>query len=162
MNATFSPKKLLRRRLSGYTLLEILVAIAVVSGVAGSSILGLSRLNQFAVNARLQTAASTVAQTKIDRFLTVTPFRPDAGKVASELGISTLIEGTSDEPTVPIYRDPADPTHTVNGWARTDIRDVSTTQNGERVWAYQCEVTVAYKFREKTHWVRMSTIRSAD
>lgn len=147
---------------SGYSLSEVLVAITVVSAIAGSSILGLTQLNQTAAVARLQTCASTVAQSKLDRFLSVGPFRPDLGKVHSDLAVGTVEEGNAAAPTVPIYRDPAEPTNRVNGWAVTRITDASSTFAGGKVWARRCEVTVAYQFRGKPHWVRASTVRTAD
>ena len=146
----------------GYTLLEVLVAVLVVSGIAGSSILGLTHLNNDAVTARLQTCASTIAQSKLDRFLATSPFRPDLGKIAPELAIGTLEEGSAADPTVPVYKDPDDFSNRVNGWAVTRITDASTTFEGEQVWAYRCEVTVAYHYRGQPHWVRLSTIRASD
>lgn len=146
----------------GYTLMEVLLAVMIVSGIAGSSILGLTHLNNSAAIGRLQTCASTVAQSKLDRFLSVSPFRPDLNKVAPELVVGTVEEGDATTPTVPIYRDPDDATKRVNGWAVTRITDVSTTFNGEKVWAYRCEVTVAYQYRGKPYWVRLSTVRSSD
>jgi prepilin-type N-terminal cleavage/methylation domain-containing protein len=146
----------------GYTLMEVLVAVMIVAGIAGSSILGLTQLNNSAAIGRLQTCASTVAQSKLDRFLSVSPFRPDIDNVAPELVVGTVEEGSATAPTVAIYRDPDDATTRVNGWAVTRITDVSTTFNGEKVWAYRCEVTVAYQYRGKPYWVRLSTVRSSD
>ena len=148
--------------LSGYTLVEVLVAVMVVSAISASSILGLTQLNNNAATARLQTCASTIAQSKLDRFLAVTPFRPDLNKVASELAIATTLEGSSTAPTVPIYRDPDDPLNQVKGWTVTRITDASTMAGGEKVWAYRCEVTVAYHYRGKPFWVRLSTVRTSD
>ena len=147
---------------SGFTLLEVLVAVMIVAGIAGSSILGLTQLNNAAVIARLQTCASTVAQSKLDQFLSVSPFRPDLNKMAPALALGTVTEGDAASPIVPIYRDPDDATNRVNGWAVTRITDVSTTFQGERVWAYRCEVTVAYQYRGKSYWVRLSTVRASD
>ena len=146
----------------GFALLEVLVAVMIVAGIAGSSILGLTHLNNAAAIARLQTCASTVAQSKLDRFLSVSPFRPDLNKTAPELVLGTVAEGDATSPTVPIYRDPDDATNRVNGWAVTRITDVSTTFKGEKVWAYRCEVTVAYQYRGKPYWVRLSTVRASD
>jgi prepilin-type N-terminal cleavage/methylation domain-containing protein len=146
----------------GYTLVEVLVAVMVVSAISASSILGLTQLNNNAVTARLQTCASTLAQSKLDRFLAVTPFRPDTGKIAPALALGTVEEGSALAPTVPIYRDPDDPATAVNGWAVTRITDASTTSGGEKVWAYRCEVTVAYHYRGKPFWIRLSTVRSSD
>jgi prepilin-type N-terminal cleavage/methylation domain-containing protein len=149
-------------RVGGYTLVEVLVAVMVVSAIAGSSILGLTQLNNNAVTARLQTCASTIAQSKLDRFLSTTPFRPDLGKVAPELVVGTIEEGSVTVPTVPIYRDPDDPATRVNGWAVTRITDASSGVGEDKVWAARCEVTVAYQYRGKPYWVRLSTIRSSD
>src|SRR5215207_2238251 len=146
----------------GYTLVEVLVAVMVVSAISASSILGLTQLNNNAVTARLQTCASTIAQSKLDRFLAVTPFRPDLNKVASELAIATTLEGSATTPTVPIYRDPDDALNAVKGWTVTRITDASTIAAGEKVWAYRCEVTVAYHYRGKPFWVRLSTVRTSD
>jgi prepilin-type N-terminal cleavage/methylation domain-containing protein len=145
-----------------FTLLEVLVAVSVVAAIAGSSILGLVQLNHNAMVARLQTGASTIAQAKIERFLAIGPFRPDLGVSAAELAVGMTSEGTADAPSVPIYRDASDPTTRVNGWTVTRISDVSSTYLGEKLWAYQCEVTVAYRYRDKNFRVRMSTVRTAD
>jgi type II secretory pathway pseudopilin PulG len=151
-----------RRQDAAYTLVELLVAVMVVAGIAGSSILGLTQLNNAAVTARLQTCASTVAQSKLDRFLAMTPFRPDLNKVAPELAVGTVEEGSATAPSVPIYRDPDNPAAFVNGWAVTRITDASSSYAGEKVWAYLCEVTVAYHYRGKPYWVRLSTLRTSD
>lgn len=150
------------RKRVGFTLLEILVAVSITAAIAGTSILGLVQLNHNAVLARLQTGASTSAQSRIDRFLAASPFRPDLNKVATELATGTVEEGSAAAPTVAIYRDPHDPSTRINGWAVTRISDVSTDYLGEKVWAYQCDVSVAYRFRGRPYWVRLSTIRTAD
>lgn len=147
---------------SGFSLSEVLVAVTVVSAIGGTSILGLTQLNNQATMARLQTCASTVAQSKLDRFLSVSPFQPEVGKIATDAVIGVVEEGTSEVPSVAIYRDPSDPTTRVNGWTVTRISDASSTFGGEKVWAHRCEVTVAYHYRGKPYWVRMSTVRAAE
>lgn len=154
--------KRLGRTTGGYTLSEVMVAVAVVSGIAGSSILGLTQLNNQAALARLQTCASTVAQSKLDKFLSVTPFQPETEKIAPEVAVGVVEEGTSDAPSVAIYRDPSDPSTRVNGWTVTRVTDASSTFGGEKVWAHRCEVTVAYHYRGKPYRVRLSTIRAAE
>ncbi|HEY1582175.1 MAG TPA: type II secretion system protein, partial [Chthoniobacterales bacterium] len=65
-----------RKHPTGFTLIEVLVATALLGILAGSSIWALSQANTYASIARLYTGAETVAQNQIDVIMTDGPFNP--------------------------------------------------------------------------------------
>src|SRR5476649_167950 len=60
----------------GFTLVEVLVATALLGLLAGSAIWALTQANNYASIARLYTGAETAAQNQIDFLLTDGPFNP--------------------------------------------------------------------------------------
>src|SRR5438093_7768437 len=104
-----------KREQAGFTLIEVLVATALLGLMAGSAIWALTQANNYASIARLYTGAETAAQNQIDLILTESPFNPQASPPQIP---APLTLGTSAAQTVTIYTEPAGAggqTHTVTG-----------------------------------------------
>src|SRR5919199_3538793 len=86
---------------SAFTLLEIVIALAVLGTMAAGCYLGFNWLNTYAISSRLYSEAQAVAQNQIDLILSKGPFNPKNGKVPAVLQI-----GTTTTPNVFVYRDP--------------------------------------------------------
>lgn len=59
---------------AAFTLLEIVIALAVLGTVASGSYLGFNAINAYAVSSRLYTEAQTAAQNQVDLILSREPF----------------------------------------------------------------------------------------
>src|SRR4051812_4614502 len=117
----------IQNRRKGFSYVEILVACAIFGIAAGAGIAGLLRMNINAALSRLQTGASTVAQGRIDLFLSDGPFNPQRSQIPPVLvtGIQTV--GSAAAPTIPIYTDPATGVVSVYGWMTSEVQDTATT-----------------------------------
>src|SRR3954466_10529128 len=64
------------RRLPGaaFTLIEIVIALAVLGVMAAGCYIGFNAINEFSVSSRLYTEAQTVCQNQIDLILSKEPF----------------------------------------------------------------------------------------
>ena len=140
----------------------MLVACAIFGISAGAGINGLLRMNINAALSRLQTGASTVAQARIDLFLSDGPFNPPRNQIPPALvpGIQTI--GTSAAPAIPIYTDPATGVVSVYGWMTSEVVDTATTYNGQNMNLYRVTVTVYYRYRGKVYNVVMGSLRTSD
>ncbi len=65
-----------RLRRAGFTLVEAVVAIAVLGIGAASTIAALTRINSIAAAARNRTGAYSVLQNQVDLFQSMSPFNP--------------------------------------------------------------------------------------
>ena len=61
---------------AGFTLVEVLCSLALLTLVVTTSIWALSQMNSTATANRIYTCAETLAQNEIDAFLTATPYSP--------------------------------------------------------------------------------------
>src|SRR6478752_4140735 len=61
---------------SGFTLVEIVIALAVLGTMAAGVYLGFNAINTYAVSSRLYSEAQTAAQNQIDLILSKEPFDP--------------------------------------------------------------------------------------
>src|SRR5229473_877487 len=100
------------RRRSGkcaFTLMEVVMALAVVGTMGAGCYVGFNSLNTYAISSRLYSEAQTVAQNQIDLILSKEPFDPTKSKVPAVLGGAVLASGASTSiitPNVFIYKDP--------------------------------------------------------
>jgi prepilin-type N-terminal cleavage/methylation domain-containing protein len=62
------------RASSGFTLVEILIALAVLGTMAAGCYIGFNAVNTYAVSSRLYSEAQTAAQNQIDMILSREPF----------------------------------------------------------------------------------------
>lgn len=80
----FKPNRLfqLARACAGFTLTEIVIALAVLGTVASGAYLGFNAVNTYAVSSRLYSEAQTAAQNQIDLVLSKEPFDVTAAYIS--------------------------------------------------------------------------------
>jgi prepilin-type N-terminal cleavage/methylation domain-containing protein len=146
---------------AGFTLAEIVVALAVLGTMAAGCYVGFNSLNTYAISSRLYSEAQSVAQNQIDLILSKGPFDPKNNKIPT-----VLTTGTTTTPNVFVYRDPVSGNVAVSGTMTTTITDPGYTMNYAGVTDnlnVRCAtVTVSYTFRNTTYTVSMDTLRTAD
>lgn len=149
-----------KRVLMGFTLVEVLVAVAVLGLVAGGSIWALSLSNRYASVARLYTGAETVAQNQIDRIMTDSPFNPQLGQIPAVLTL-----GTSSPQTVTIYSEPSGVnglTHTIVGQMVTTVTNTNVITQSQSLNLYSATVVVTYSYRNRNYRVQLNAMRASD
>lgn len=148
---------------SGFTLLEVLLALAAMVLTVSAAFHTLNRANQTAFVNRLYTEAQAVCENQIDAILTKGPFDPTQKppRIPPELKIGTTIE-----PMVLVYVDSVSNETVVHGKMTTSIADASATHtiNGKTtdLNVRRATVEVRYDHRGKTYRVTMNTLRTAD
>jgi prepilin-type N-terminal cleavage/methylation domain-containing protein len=146
----------------GFTLLELLVATALLGLLAGSSIWALTQANNYASIARLYTGAETAAQNQIDLILTESPFNPQANPPQIPLPLTV---GTGAPQTVTLYSEPAGAggqTHTVTGQMVTTVMSNNVVTQGQNLNLYSATVVVTYIYRSKVYRVQLNAMRASD
>src|SRR5438552_14566745 len=141
-----------KRRSAGFTLAEVMMALAVIGTMGAGAYVGFNSLNQYAVSSRLYSEAQTAAQNQIDLILSKEPFDITNNKIPSVLTI-----GATTTPNVFIYEDPVSGNAVVIGTMTTTVTDLGanmafpagTTTNLD---TYRATVTVSYTYRN-THYV---------
>ena len=146
-----------------FTLVECVIALAVLATMASGCYLGFNAINTYAVSSRLYSEAQTVCQNQIDLILSKEPFDliSNPQKIPSVLAL-----GTTTTPNVFIYRDPVSGKVVVTGSMDTTISDANLTQTFAGVTSNlnvrKATVTVSYTFRGKNYAVAMDTLRTAN
>ncbi len=148
---------------AGFTLIEIVIAMAVLGTMASGCYIGFNALNEYSVNSRLYTEAQAVCQNQIDLILSKEPF--DVTTTPQKIP-SILALGTTTTPNVFIYRDPVSGRVVVTGNMTTTVTDVGSTMSFAGTVANlnvrRATVTVSYAFRNRSYNVSMDTMRTAD
>lgn len=145
----------------GFTLVEVLVATALLGLLAGSAIWALAQANTYASISRLYTGAETAAQNQIDLILTEGPFNPQSGQVPTVL---TLSPPNQIDPGVVLYSEPNGAngaTHTVTGTMTTTVSKVAPI-NGTELNLYSATVVVTFTYRSKNYRVQLNAMRASD
>ncbi|MEY2494852.1 MAG: hypothetical protein QOJ45_1344 [Verrucomicrobiota bacterium] len=155
---------------AGFTLVEVIIALAVLGTMAAGCYIGFNAINEYSVSSRLYTEAQTVCQNQIDLILSKEPFDVTATpkKVPTVLLLDS--ERTPTGPLVQnnvfIYQDPVSGKVVVTGSMTTTVSDVGSTMTFAGTTANlnvrRATVTVSYKFRNRNYSVAMDTIRTAD
>ena len=70
------------RQRAGFTLVEIVIALAVLGTMAAGVYLGFNAVNTYAVSSRLYSEAQTAAQNQVDLILSREPFDIFAAKIS--------------------------------------------------------------------------------
>jgi prepilin-type N-terminal cleavage/methylation domain-containing protein len=147
----------------GFTLVEVLVATALVGLLAGGAIWALTQANNYASITRLYTGAETAAQNQIDVILTEGPFNPQYSPPQIP---ACLTLGTSAPQTVIIYTEPSGvngQTHTVSGQMVTTVAKINVTAKSTLpLDLYSATVVVTYTYRSKIYRVQLNAMRAAD
>ena len=148
---------------AGFTLVEILTAMAMLSVVAATSFVALNRMNFLAFSSRLYSEAQAVAENQTDILLTKGPFDPTR---TPALIPTQLQAGTTTQNGVLIYVDPVTSQTVVTGTMTTTVSDPGLTQTLNSSTANldirKIKVQVDYTFRNIAYSVVMNTLRTAD
>jgi len=148
------------KRRAGLTLVEVMVASAMIAITCTTFMFVFTQLNQMAMIARLYTGAAAVAQSQIDLISTDTPFVPAINEIPTELQAPSTTTAN-----VNVYSDPVSGT-TIPGTMTTVVAAVNSTYtNGsvmDTLYLYQATVTVSYTYRNRNYSVSYSTLRTAD
>jgi prepilin-type N-terminal cleavage/methylation domain-containing protein len=185
------PPCLQRAKSAGFTLVEIVIALAVLGTMAGGVYLGFNAINTYAVSSRLYSEAQTAAQNQIDLILSKEPFdvmvtptrvplelmtSTELAALSPALGSSTPATTSSYYPYYSsngrlardafIYTDPTTGNIIVKGIVQTEVTEVPSTETLEGITTglnlRRATVTVSYTFRNTLYKVVMDTIRTAD
>src|SRR5437588_4134911 len=154
--------KISRRALqNGFTLMEVVMSLAVIGTMGAGCYVGFNALNSYAVSSRLDSEAQTAAQNQIDLILSKEPFDPVNNKIPTVLTV-----GTTTTPNVFVYKDPVSGNVVVTGTMTTTITDLGTTMtfagSTTNLNTRRATVTVSYIYRGKTYNVSMDTMRTGD
>ncbi|HEX8077316.1 MAG TPA: prepilin-type N-terminal cleavage/methylation domain-containing protein [Chthoniobacterales bacterium] len=148
---------------AAFTLIEIVIALAVLGTMAAGCYLGFNAMNTYAVSSRLYSEAQTVCQNQIDLILSKEPFNLSTTppKIPDVLTL-----GDTTTPNVFVYQDPVSGKVVVTGTMVTSISDVGASMNFAGVTnslnVRSATVKVSYNFRGKNYVVAMDTLRTAD
>src|SRR2546421_487140 len=148
---------------AGFTLIEIVIALAVLGTMAAGCYIGFNAINEYSVSSRLYTEAQSVCQNQIDLILSKEPFdvTTNPQKIPSVLAL-----GTTTTPNVFIYQDPVSGKVVVSGTMTTTVTDVGSTMSFAGTTANlnvrRATVTVSYTLHNRNYSVSMDTIRTAD
>ena len=150
-----------RVRPLAFTLVEVLVAVALLGLLAGSAIWTLTQTNSYAALSRLRTGAEIAAQNQIDLLLSDGPFNPQSGEVPPSL---TLSPPSQVETDIVIYSEPAGAdgnTHVITGTRTTTVTKVAPI-GGVELNLYSATVVVTYTYRNKPYRVQLNAMRASD
>ena len=161
MTTCLSPRVHLARN-AGFTLIEAVVAIALIGITITAFTMTMSSLNQSASVTRNATGASTALQNQIDLILSDGPFNPQKVNSDGTPQIPPeLTLGTHVLTNVPIYREPTSGI-VVAGTLTTTVTDMSAVLNGITLPIYRADVRVTYTYRNKSYSFTRSTLRASD
>ena len=150
-------------RATGFTLVEVLIATALLGLLAGGALWALIQANNYASIARLYTGAETAAQNQIDVILTEGPFNPQYSPPQIPV---CLTLGTSAPQPVTIYTEPSGvngQTHAVTGQMVTTVAKINVTAKSTLpLDLYSATVVVTYTYRSKIYRVQLNAMRAAD
>ena len=161
MTTCLSPRAHLARN-AGFTLIEAVVAIALIGITITAFTMTMSSLNQSASVTRNATGASTALQNQIDLILSDGPFNPQKVNSDGTPQIPPeLTLGTHVLTNVPIYREPTSGI-VVAGTLTTTVTDMIAVLNGITLPIYRADVRVTYTYRNKSYSFARSTLRASD
>ncbi len=139
------------RSRSGFTMVETVVAIALIGIGFSGTMAALTKFNGFASESRNATGAYAAAMNQIDTIQSATPFNPP-GQIPLVLTV-----GIQPPEDVKIYEDAANNT-VVSGTRTTTVADVSAGG----VTIYRATVTINYTYLGRPYSFSMETLRASD
>lgn len=146
---------------NAFTLMEVVMALAVIGTMGAGCYIGFNSLNAYAVSSRLYSEAQSAAQNQIDLILSKEPFDPTKSIVPTVLTL-----GTTTTPNVFVYKDPVSGNAVVTGTMTTTVTDTGSTMtfagSTRALNIYRATVTITYTYRNKTYNVSMDTMRTGD
>src|SRR5256885_5779494 len=139
-----------KRCSAAFTLMEVVMALAVIGTMGAGCYVGFNSLNTYAISSRLYSEAQTAAQNQIDLILSKEPFDITNNKIPTVLAL-----GTTTTPNVFIYKDPVSGNVVVTGTMTTTVTDTGATMNftgtSINLNTRRATVTVSYTFRGKDY-----------
>ena len=179
-------------RCRAFTLVEVVIALAVIGAMSGGCFLGFNAVNTYSVTSRLYSEAQAAAQNQIDLILSRAPFDVMVTPKKVPLELMTAAELAAVSPplaTAPpprsnayypyyrdaagllakeafIYQDPNTGEVLVRGTLSTSIGELGDTMTLDGITTAlntrRATVRVTYAFRNKEYVVAMDTLRTAD
>lgn len=164
---------------AGFTMVEAVVAIAVLGIGVASTVGALTRMNALAAVSRNATGAYQVLMNQVDLFQSMSPFNPqktnqdgtpqipkDTGHgsypmydMTSGTWRSISVDGTSFNVPVYQYKDPVSGTVVVvQGQLQVQVTDLSASLPN----TYQALFKVTYTYLGRQYSFQMSTMRTSD
>jgi prepilin-type N-terminal cleavage/methylation domain-containing protein len=164
----------------GFTLVEVIICIAVLGVGVACTVAALTKMNEIASISRNMTGASTAVMSQIDLFQSVGPFNPQTGQIPKDSNNPPLYDmnpgthfiGNQDPATKAVssqwpiyqYKDSngnvvvvkTDPTK--NEGLKIQVTDISASVPN----TYQAVVTITYTYRNKQYSFSMSALRTSD
>jgi len=166
------------RAQTAFTMVETIVAIAVLGLGVASTIGALTKINAIAATSRNRTGAYTILMNQVDLFQSMSPFNPqktnqdgtaqipqDASngsypKYDMTVGTHNIsVDGTTLNVPVYQYKDASNNlVLVVNGTLSETVTNLSSTLPN----TYQATFTITYTYLNRTYTFSMSTVRTSD
>ncbi len=151
---------------TGFTLVEAVVGMAVISLGAACAVGALTKFNSLASTARNATGAYTAVMNQIDLIQSDSPFNPQKTNPDGSVQIPPELQlGTHTQNNVSVYQDPKTGV-IVTGTMTTTVTDISSTySNGSVTFPltmYKAVVAINYTYLNRNYSFTMSTIRTSD
>jgi Tfp pilus assembly protein PilV len=175
------------RQAAAFTLIEALVAIAVLAIGVVTTIGALTKINAMAATGRNTTGAYAVLMNQVDLFQSMSPFNPQKmnqdgitpqiPKDASHGSFPTYdmtvtgagtwrsisVDGTTFNMPVYQYKDPVSGTVVVvQGLLQVQVTDLNFAGTSPSSGPYQALFQVSYSYLGRSYSFQMSSIRSSD
>jgi type II secretory pathway pseudopilin PulG len=149
----------LRRGQSGFTLVEVVFAGALLVILVAGSFITLTQINRWATSARLRTLALAMAQQRIDAIQTA-PWQVGLPRP------TILTAGTTTENNLPLNNDAFNnATSLASPYTALDVQviETRTTQITDlTARTLRATVTVTFNYRSRPHTVTLTTMRTTD
>ena len=154
-----NPRRRRCRGISGFTLVEVLIAGALLAVLISGSVTALTQMNRSATAARLRTIALAVAQQRIDQVET-TPWQVGGTRPA------ILTAGTTTENNVPLNNDNYNAaTSLISPYTNLDsqVNSTRTTVVTDlTARTLRAQVTVTFTYRNRPYAITLTTLRATD
>ncbi|HEV3393061.1 MAG TPA: prepilin-type N-terminal cleavage/methylation domain-containing protein [Chthoniobacterales bacterium] len=163
---------------AGFTMVETIVAIAVLGLGVATTIGALTKMNAIAATSRNSTGAYTILTNQVDLFQSMSPFNPQKTNSDGTVQIpkdsshgsyptydmtagthNISVNGTDFKVPVYQYKDASgNVVLVVNGTLTTTVTDLSSSLPN----TYQAVFTLTYTYLNRNYTYSMSTIRTSD
>ena len=163
------------RSVEGFTLVEVLTAVALLALFSSGALWTLTQANRYAALSRLYTGAQLAAQSQIDLIMSKGPFNPqnlaDDGSAAPQIP-AELALGTHAPETVTIYSEPNGQTVTATRVTTVATDNPAKVVSGRTLNIYYATVTVTFVYPPSPagvtppvsaqHSVQLNAMRASD
>lgn len=168
---------------AGFTMVETIIAIAVLGIGVASTIGALTKVNSIAAMSRNSTGAYAVLANQVDLFESMSPFNPQKSQIPVDnpalyspahtyatydmsVGSHNIsVDGVSDYQNVPVYqyKDPATGlTVVVRGTLTETVTDLNLAGTTPSSGPFQAVFKITFTYLNRTYTYYMSAIRASD